>query len=568
MATDQLRAAFDAIRTRLQAELDTHLAAIEARHGEALAEARRTWDAEAEQHTAARLEAHRQEWTSKLEAQLAAAAAESQRTLAEATARARLEAEQSAAERLAAARQEHERLMAAALQAARQEHERTLAQALASAQQEHERAASEAVAAARREAEAALNTAREQSSTLDAERHRSALELQAARDEHAREISAERGKLETLNAEYQRLQKSIDAERGQWARDLAAAKAERDAAAQAHQHAQAAFAAERDRQTQALEEERRRAASVEEARARAEAALEEERTQSQGRLRLLEDGQAARVTEARAAERQSQLAAMERLLSAVRDISLAKSLTDVLGALVSSAGAEAPRAAIFIVSGRTLQAWRSSGFADGASPPHLSLADAGILAEAVQAGSVVSTSGATAPDFAALSSDRAGLAVPITVGGQAVAVLYADDGGVETTEVPAAWPEAIQILGRHASVCLSHLTAVRTAQAIRSAPAAVHAPRPASAASPDEENSARRYARLLVSEIKLYNEAAVRLGRERRDILIRLRPEIDRARRLYEERVPASIGSRGVYFQQELVHTLAGGDPGLLGGSA
>jgi hypothetical protein len=260
---------------------------------------------------------------------------------------------------------------------------------------------------------------------------------------------------------------------------------------------------------------------------------------------------------------------MERLLSAVRDISLAKSLTDVLGALVSSAAAEAPRAAIFIVAGRNLQAWRSSGFSSGALPPALSFADAGILAEAVQAGSVVSTSGASAPDFAGLSPDRAGLAVPITVGGQAVAVLYADDGGGDTAEAPAAWPEAVQILGRHASVCLSHLTAVRTAQAIRSAPAAVaQAPRPAAAASAEEENSARRYARLLVSEIKLYNEAAVRVGRERRDLLARLRPEIDRARRLYEERVPASIGSRGVYFQQELVHTLAGGDPGLLGSSA
>ena len=58
------------------------------------------------------------------------------------------------------------------------------------------------------------------------------------------------------------------------------------------------------------------------------------------------------------------------------------------------------------------------------------------------------------------------------------------------------------------------------------------------------------------------------MGRERRDILARLRPEIDRARRLYEERVPATIGARAAYFHQELVHTLADGDAGLLGGSA
>jgi hypothetical protein len=70
-----------------------------------------------------------------------------------------------------------------------------------------------------------------------------------------------------------------------------------------------------------------------------------------------------------------------------------------------------------------------------------------------------------------------------------------------------------------------------------------------------------------VSEIKLYNENAVRLGREKRDLLERLRPEIDRARRLYEDRVSPSVGARGLYFQQELVQTLADGDAALLGAS-
>jgi hypothetical protein len=81
----------------------------------------------------------------------------------------------------------------------------------------------------------------------------------------------------------------------------------------------------------------------------------------------------------------------------------------------------------------------------------------------------------------------------------------------------------------------------------------------------NDVQGARRYARLLVSEIKLYNEAAVRTGREQRDLLRRLRAEIDRAQRLYEERVPSAVGGRQVYFQQELVQTLADGDPALLG---
>jgi hypothetical protein len=167
----------------------------------------------------------------------------------------------------------------------------------------------------------------------------------------------------------------------------------------------------------------------------------------------------------------------------------------------------------------------------------------------------------SAPEFAALASDRAALAVPLTVGGKTVAVLYADDGAGGEAEAPASWPEAIQILGTHASVCLSHITAVRTTQAIRTS---VKGDARGDAVA-EEDHSARRYARLLVSEIKLYNEAAVRAGREKRDLLTRLRPEIERARRLYEERIPASLGARAKYFQEELVHTLADGDAALLG---
>jgi hypothetical protein len=77
--------------------------------------------------------------------------------------------------------------------------------------------------------------------------------------------------------------------------------------------------------------------------------------------------------------------------------------------------------------------------------------------------------------------------------------------------------------------------------------------------------AAQRYARLLVSEIKLYCEPMVHEGRRRGDLFERLKPEIARARRLYEERIPAVVRARGDYFDQELVRTLANGDPRLLG---
>ncbi|MDX6611133.1 MAG: hypothetical protein QOD75_319 [Blastocatellia bacterium] len=87
----------------------------------------------------------------------------------------------------------------------------------------------------------------------------------------------------------------------------------------------------------------------------------------------------------------------------------------------------------------------------------------------------------------------------------------------------------------------------------------------------DEEkrlhNDARRFARLLVSEIKLYNEQKVKDGRSGGDIYDRLREDIDRSRQMYDKRVAPPVAARYDYFHQELVKTLAEGDPGKLGAS-
>jgi hypothetical protein len=76
---------------------------------------------------------------------------------------------------------------------------------------------------------------------------------------------------------------------------------------------------------------------------------------------------------------------------------------------------------------------------------------------------------------------------------------------------------------------------------------------------------ARRLARLLVSEIKLYNEEQVEEGRRNRDIYERLKEDIDRSRQMYEERVEEKIRLTTDYFYQELVRILAAGDSKALG---
>jgi hypothetical protein len=78
-------------------------------------------------------------------------------------------------------------------------------------------------------------------------------------------------------------------------------------------------------------------------------------------------------------------------------------------------------------------------------------------------------------------------------------------------------------------------------------------------------NEARRFARLLVSEIKLYNEQKVREGRDAGDLYDRLREDIDRSRQMYDKRVKPEVAVRYDYFHHELVHALAEGDPGKLG---
>jgi len=78
-------------------------------------------------------------------------------------------------------------------------------------------------------------------------------------------------------------------------------------------------------------------------------------------------------------------------------------------------------------------------------------------------------------------------------------------------------------------------------------------------------NDARRFARLLVSEIKLYNAAKVNEGRRLSDLYDRLKDEVDRSRKVYDKRVSPAVAAKFDYFYDELVQTLAEGDPSKLG---
>ena len=80
-----------------------------------------------------------------------------------------------------------------------------------------------------------------------------------------------------------------------------------------------------------------------------------------------------------------------------------------------------------------------------------------------------------------------------------------------------------------------------------------------------KHDEARRFARLLVSEIKLYNESQIEQGRRDRDIYERLKEDIDRSRQIYDERVPEDVRKGSNYYYEELVRILADGKSEALG---
>jgi DNA replication initiation complex subunit (GINS family) len=101
--------------------------------------------------------------------------------------------------------------------------------------------------------------------------------------------------------------------------------------------------------------------------------------------------------------------------------------------------------------------------------------------------------------------------------------------------------------------------------------ASVETEHPAAASSDisseDQEihRKAQRFARLLVDEIKLYNQAKVAEGRKNKDLYDRLKEVIDKSRSTYQKRYGNTVAASGNYFQNEMVRSLAEDDLSIMG---
>ena len=89
-----------------------------------------------------------------------------------------------------------------------------------------------------------------------------------------------------------------------------------------------------------------------------------------------------------------------------------------------------------------------------------------------------------------------------------------------------------------------------------------------SSLSPEDQDvhrKAQRFARLLVDEIKLYNQAKVAEGRKNKDLYDRLKEVIDKSRGTYQKRYGSTVAASGNYFQNEIVRSLAEDDLSIMG---
>lgn len=86
--------------------------------------------------------------------------------------------------------------------------------------------------------------------------------------------------------------------------------------------------------------------------------------------------------------------------------------------------------------------------------------------------------------------------------------------------------------------------------------------------SPEDEElhrKAKRFARLLVDEIKLYNKSKLAEGRANKNLYALLQDPIDKSRATYQKRYGSTVAASGNYFEDEVKRSLAEDDLSVMG---
>ena len=290
------------------------------------------------------------------------------------------------------------------------------------------------------------------------------------------------------------------------------------------------------------------------------------------------------------------------LNAAVASVQDATSQTDILKALLDGATNFAQRAGLLVVRGTTATGWQARGFDDNEGFRHFSTDCNRGLCERVLHSHTPSAAAADEfdPSFVAKfghPEDGNVVLLPLVIKEKVAAMVYADGGEKGAAGLNAS---ALELLVRCAGLWLEVLSfrkvapaehhaahemppapaaaPVAESHAAGPAPVAVaaaapagaipvaapHAAAPASNGEDEVRSKARRFAKLLVEEIKLYNQSKVSEGRATRDLYDRLKEDIDKSRATYDKRYGKTVADVD-YFTQELVRILGDNDRSIFG---
>jgi hypothetical protein len=307
------------------------------------------------------------------------------------------------------------------------------------------------------------------------------------------------------------------------------------------------------------------------------------------------------------------------LLQAVAAIHAGTTQKEILKALLESGGTHGARIALFVVKAGSATCWQARGFGDDDALKDFALdMDAGPVSHALQRraatpGNIAEMGDRFRDRFAAPANEQI-LILPLVLKDKVAALLYADGGTTNALDgsslellvlTTSAW---LEVIASRKQARKEEAEAVSTApmparvQTVSSFqdPFAAHAPRhvasvsepaaevvevaatahaaaaaaPAVATDPlaamsagdaDVHRKAQRFARLLVDEIKLYNQAKVAEGRRNKDLFDRLKEDIEKSRSTYQKRYGNTVAASGDYFHQELVRSLGEEDVTVMG---
>ena len=287
------------------------------------------------------------------------------------------------------------------------------------------------------------------------------------------------------------------------------------------------------------------------------------------------------------------------------------SQSDILLSLLEGTAKFSKRSALFVLKGGSAQGWRARGFGNDDAiksihfDPNVGLAGRAYNdRQPAQAAAAEFNSDFISTFGEPLVGTNA-IVLPLLLHQKVAALVYADGGTTGKMD-----PSALECLTRGASLWLeivaarkSGVTAPEPAPepvaesegtgtqkmaaiaepvappppTVEAAPpplatmpqvaAAAAAPAPVAGSADDDEvhKKAKRFAKLLVDEIKLYNKQKVADGIAHKDLYRRLKDDIDKSRASYEKRYGQTAAGAAKYFDQELVRILCEGDASLLG---